>query len=358
MSQIAVPISDISTGQWTQPVWSRINGPSENDANPATSSANPVNDAFEVALAQLQWPQSGGEVVAVRLRKTDSGSVSVQVTLLQGTKIIATRTYLPSTTFSYYYIYLNSSEVSRITDFGALRLQVVAGATLFGLDLNGTSQYVNFGLPTLFSGLAACTFSCWINIAAFPVYTPAGLVGLIFGQCGPGPSSFGNALSLSYTQLLSFSVTNNGAPGIGISTSSISTGTLYHVVGTYDGSTVKLYINGSLVISNSYSGTLFDCGYDWLAGAYFPFGGTTPNGCYNGTITAIRLYNAALSDEEVTEIYGNGLGLAIAGSAAEYLIGWWKFDEGSGATVADSSGYGNNGTLVNSPNWVPGNTLG
>lgn len=35
-------------------------------------------------------------------------------------------------------------------------------------------------------------------------------------------------------------------------------------------------------------------------------------------------------------------------------VGWWKLDEGTGTTTADSSGSGNNGTLVNSPAWVSG----
>ncbi len=33
------------------------------------------------------------------------------------------------------------------------------------------------------------------------------------------------------------------------------------------------------------------------------------------------------------------------------LIGWWEFDDGDGNTAADSSGYGNTGTLYNEPNW-------
>jgi len=33
------------------------------------------------------------------------------------------------------------------------------------------------------------------------------------------------------------------------------------------------------------------------------------------------------------------------------LLGGWKFDEGSGATAADSSGHANTGTLVNGPIW-------
>jgi len=36
------------------------------------------------------------------------------------------------------------------------------------------------------------------------------------------------------------------------------------------------------------------------------------------------------------------------------LVGYWKFDEGSGNTAADSSGNGNTGTLINGPLWVDG----
>lgn len=45
-----------------------------------------------------------------------------------------------------------------------------------------------------------------------------------------------------------------------------------------------------------------------------------------------------------------------AGAADPSLVGWWKLDETSGLTAADSSGNNNNGTLVNmGPNqWVKG----
>jgi len=36
------------------------------------------------------------------------------------------------------------------------------------------------------------------------------------------------------------------------------------------------------------------------------------------------------------------------------LVGWWKFEEGSGDTVLDSSGHGNHGKLRNGPQWVAG----
>ncbi len=40
------------------------------------------------------------------------------------------------------------------------------------------------------------------------------------------------------------------------------------------------------------------------------------------------------------------------------LIGWWRFDETSGTTAADSSGNGLDGTLVGQPQWVAGKTEG
>jgi prepilin-type N-terminal cleavage/methylation domain-containing protein len=38
-------------------------------------------------------------------------------------------------------------------------------------------------------------------------------------------------------------------------------------------------------------------------------------------------------------------------SLGSHAVGIWTFDEGSGTTANDTSGWGNNGTLVNSPTW-------
>ncbi len=44
----------------------------------------------------------------------------------------------------------------------------------------------------------------------------------------------------------------------------------------------------------------------------------------------------------------------VYASTTDGLVGYWKFDEGTGTTVSDSSGNGNTGTLVNNPQWVEG----
>ena len=45
---------------------------------------------------------------------------------------------------------------------------------------------------------------------------------------------------------------------------------------------------------------------------------------------------------------------AQAAAPTNGLVGYWAFDEGSGTTAGDSSGNGNNGTLVNGPTWTAG----
>jgi hypothetical protein len=49
-----------------------------------------------------------------------------------------------------------------------------------------------------------------------------------------------------------------------------------------------------------------------------------------------------------------GLSMAFTNTAKAELVGWWRFDEGSGTVANDSSGNGNNGTLNGDPKWVVG----
>ncbi len=55
--------------------------------------------------------------------------------------------------------------------------------------------------------------------------------------------------------------------------------------------------------------------------------------------------------------------LGFAGSTAvqgrdDSLIGWWKFDDGSGTVARDASGRGRDGTLRGGPTWVIGRVDG
>lgn len=76
----------------------------------------------------------------------------------------------------------------------------------------------------------------------------------------------------------------------------------HHVLATWDGSTVKLYVDGNLVASFPLSGTYFDPGKDTYIGKFnFPGYAYYPN----GMIDEVRIYNYALP-EDMIENHASG----------------------------------------------------
>ena len=76
--------------------------------------------------------------------------------------------------------------------------------------------------------------------------------------------------------------------------------------------------------------------------------------CSNPTANAgTMIYNG---DYRVVEYCNGGSWIRTsqvgAGDTTTGLVGWWKLDDGSGTSAADSSGNSNTGTLDNSPVWT------
>lgn len=108
-----------------------------------------------------------------------------------------------------------------------------------------------------------------------------------------------------------------------------------------DGNYIRLFVNGiqkastnvgNVSINNVSGRTLKIAKID---------GGTY--GLY-GYIDEVRIYNRALSSDEVVNLY----------NYSPLPIVQWKFDEGTGTVASDSSGNANNGTLTNGPIWTTG----
>ena len=75
---------------------------------------------------------------------------------------------------------------------------------------------------------------------------------------------------------------------------------------------------------------------------------TTP-GTYADTVTA-----SATGLTSTTQSFTITIASTSPSGALKNPVGYWQFSEGAGATTADSSGSGINGTLAFSPAWVPG----
>jgi hypothetical protein len=79
--------------------------------------------------------------------------------------------------------------------------------------------------------------------------------------------------------------------------------TWFHVLGTFDGSSLKIYVNGNLEGTIPFSGTINDVTSDVSIGN--SYAGSSEY--FNGIVDEVRIYNRALSEEEIKELYYNGL---------------------------------------------------
>jgi len=128
-------------------------------------------------------------------------------------------------------------------------------------------------------------------------------------------------------------------------------GTWYHFAVTYadrestsEGSTArKVYLNGELIQEANINWSSTGGG---TAGMYF--GGRNLTGNYNNGwacgLDEVAIYDTAKDSDWVASVYNNSTNYDHTGESG--LVGYWKFDHGSGTTVKDHSGNGNHGTFA------------
>lgn len=133
----------------------------------------------------------------------------------------------------------------------------------------------------------------------------------------------------------------------------IATSTWTHVAFSYDGSNMRLYKDGKLIKTQAQT---TDPGSPASFNTYI---GSMGNG--NGVVYTLdgkmddwRLYNRALSDSEVAQMYTSAavhVGQSSTASNSSGLVGYWTFDgpnmNWKTGKALDSSGNGNDGVLVN-----------
>jgi len=123
----------------------------------------------------------------------------------------------------------------------------------------------------------------------------------------------------------------------------IEAGKWYHVVGTYDGTQIKIYVNGILDNIVNVTGSINTAGTLPLKLGIYGNNVSIP---FNGYIAYVRLYNRALTADEVAYNYKHP-----SNPVQDGLVLWLPMDEGVGNKLHDKSGYDNNGTVFGAQ-WV------
>ena len=121
---------------------------------------------------------------------------------------------------------------------------------------------------------------------------------------------------------------------------------------TSSSATRKTYLNGELIqeanLNWNTTGGSWSTGHG--DGMYFGgrnLRGSSNNGYNNGwacDLDEVAIYDTAKDANWVTSVYSGGT--KYDHKNADNLVGYWKFNEGSGTTVKDHSGNGNHGTFA------------
>ncbi|KPJ66746.1 MAG: hypothetical protein AMJ43_06965 [Coxiella sp. DG_40] len=189
------------------------------------------------------------------------------------------------------------------------------------LSFDGVDDYVDVpydhSLNVTANGDPDFAVEAWINVALFPSGTAGDTARYILYR-GVQPSKYQFALDIykdtNYFNIISFAIGAPGGGGTGTISPTLQVNRWYHVVGTYDGYNIFLYLNGEEVYWNYRNYTSQGV---WEGSAPLYIGTKVNEEFFNGIIDEVAIYNRALSAEEIEQLYQDGLvqlvGLEITG---------------------------------------------
>ena len=158
-----------------------------------------------------------------------------------------------------------------------------------------------------------------------------------------------NPSEQGFPRKVAFQIAPEGSGETGVeSTTVVQNDVWTHVAGVYDGSSVKIYINGELEGSNPVKGSIRTSDLPLYLGKA-PW---TNNNNFNGMIDEVRVWNVARTAAQIDYDMRHTLTGDEPG-----LVGYWNFDEVSGNTAADATDNSNDGTLNNGAAFAASDTL-
>ncbi len=226
----------------------------------------------------------------------------------------------------------------------------VSGATWTGgvsgqaLDFDGLDDYVDLGTMDV-SG-DEMTLMAWFKADDFGV-SDGRIISKAISQSEQGHWWMLSTIDSAGDMRLRFRLKTGTNPSSGTTTLIASSGNLnnewVHAAAVYNGTHMILYKDGVQVGITPKTGSIAT---DNTVSAWIGDNPGPNRKQFDGTIDEVKIYDKALTPEDIQQEYQS------------YMVGYWKFDEGSGSTATDSSGNSNDGTLSpscpNCPQWVAG----
>ncbi len=171
------------------------------------------------------------------------------------------------------------------------------GDTDRSMSFNGSTGYISLPTALIPTGSGhAWSLECWCRVTSLPSNTWNSMVNMGAVSNGTLAGIYINNTSGTVKFAIGVGGTNSFSSG------TVATNTTYHVVGTYDGTSIRLYVNGSLV-GGPLAATVN------LGTTYASIGadGSPAQEFFPGTIDEAAYYNYALSSTQITNHYNTGI---------------------------------------------------
>ena len=193
------------------------------------------------------------------------------------------------------------------------------------------------------------TLSCWVKPASFSAEQK------IIAKWSDDGGAFSYLLAVDAVgdDKIRF-VVNTGSNGIADGTTSMTVGTWHLMTGTYDGTTVRVYLDGVEDGTTAKTGNISSTTAPVRIGVG---SGAFDEQPADASVEDVRIYDRVLSPDEILTIFNSRGRDGIAlGLQARYLL-----NEGAPGVVASGAGVikdsgpnGLDGTPTNSPTWASG----
>ncbi|MDP3580776.1 MAG: LamG-like jellyroll fold domain-containing protein [Ignavibacteria bacterium] len=268
-------------------------------------SANLALDQRQVILTTSPLTEATYTLVAKGVK--DKAGIPNTVTL-DSSKFVHKN--LQDKTISYYSLD-DIQKDSVVTDFtasannGILKKGTKLGKGILGngLEFDGVDDYVQFASsPTFDINAPAVSVSLWAKLAQLP----AELSGSFCGLFDSDADQYAIYLDKGNKELRFKVTTTVSAERPGIPEIDLISGQWIHLVGVYDGTAAKIYLNGVLkdshpLTGNVKPGQVLMLGRNAIVGPVY----------YKGNLDNIHVFSKALTQDEITDLYQNITNLAI-----------------------------------------------
>jgi len=176
-----------------------------------------------------------------------------------------------------------------------------------------------------------------------------------------GSNSSGYMIRCGGNGIINFNIGNGSWHEVSTPTNSVQLNSWHHVAATYDGATMRIYIDGDLAAQ---SNAIFTIGNASNSNLFIGESPGFPGRVFNGKIDEVRIWNVSRTQSQIQSTMNTILTSEYYSTTDSGLAGYWRLDDGVGQSAEDLSFFSNNATLgtsanpdLNDPVWVEANIL-